>query len=58
MTLHDYERLGIMAVKQNVTRQHLMQEALEQFFAAVTARYRQQCACLGSSEPCTGSCSA
>lgn len=46
LSLHDYERLGIIAVKRNVTRQHLLHDALDQFFAAATEQYNPGCACL------------
>ena len=52
MTLYDYERLGIIAVKQNVTRQHLLHDALNQFFAAATEQYRKDCACLDEEACC------
>ena len=52
MTLHDYERLGIIAVKQNVTRQHLLHDALNQFFVAATEQYRKNCACLNEEACC------
>ena len=54
MSLYDYERLGIIAVKQNVTRQHLLHDALNQFFASATAPYGQDCACLGPEACCQG----
>src|SRR6185369_13966285 len=34
MSAHDYERLGILAVKKDTTRQHLLKEALAEFLAA------------------------
>lgn len=52
MTLHDYERLGIIAVKRNVTRQHLLHDALDQFFAAAADQYRKDCACLNQESCC------
>jgi hypothetical protein len=52
MSLHDYERLGIIAVKKNVTRQHLLQDALEQFFDAATEPYQKECACLNAETCC------
>jgi hypothetical protein len=51
MSAHDYERLGILAVKADVTRQQLLKQALEEF---LTARARQYgCACLGA---CNSNC--
>ena len=52
MSAHDYERLGILAVKANVTRQQLLKDALSQFLAAKAQDYA--CACLGA---CDRSCS-
>jgi hypothetical protein len=52
MSAHDYERLGILAVKANVTRQQLLKDALNQFLAAKAKDYT--CACLGA---CDRSCS-
>src|SRR5215472_17552948 len=46
MSAHDYERLGILAVKANVTRQQLLKDALNQFLAAKAQDYT--CACLGA----------
>lgn len=47
MSLHDYERLGILAVKTSVTRQQLLKDALAQFLAAKAQDFG--CACLGNS---------
>jgi hypothetical protein len=52
MSAHDYERLGILAVKANVTRQQLLKDAVNQFLAAKAKDYN--CACLGA---CDCSCS-
>jgi hypothetical protein len=52
MSFIDYERLGIIAVKRNVTRQHLLHEALERCFTMAAEEYRKDCSCLGSRESC------
>jgi hypothetical protein len=44
MSAHDYERLGILAVKKDTTRQQLLKEALAEFLAAKAQDYG--CACL------------
>jgi hypothetical protein len=44
MSAHDYERLGILAVKSDSTRQQLLKDALTQFLAAKARDYG--CACL------------
>lgn len=51
MSAHDFERLGILAVKAGVTRQHLLKQALAEFLAARAAQYG--CACLGA---CNSNC--
>jgi hypothetical protein len=43
----DYERLGILAVKQGTSRHHLLQDAVEQFFTGVARQYGSSCPCLG-----------
>ena len=55
MSAHDYERLGILAVKADVTRQHLLKQALEEFLASRAAQYG--CACLGACNSNCGSAS-
>jgi hypothetical protein len=52
MSAHDFERLGILAVKSNVTRQQLLKDALNQFLTAKAQDYA--CACLGA---CNSGCS-
>lgn len=47
MSVHDYERLGILAVKTGVTRQQFLRDALAQFLAAKAQDFG--CACLGNS---------
>ncbi len=51
MSPHDYERLGILAVKAGVTRQQLLKQALADFLAGQAAHYG--CACLGA---CNSNC--
>ena len=46
MSAHDYERLGILAVKSASTRQKLLKDALAQFLAGKAQDYA--CACLGA----------
>jgi hypothetical protein len=50
MSHHDYERLGILAVKQDKTRQRLLHEALDRLLAGITLKYSTGCACLGAEE--------
>ena len=53
MSAHDFERLGILAVKANVTRQQLLKDALNQFLGSKARDYA--CACLGA---CNSGCSS
>jgi hypothetical protein len=49
---HDYERLGILAVKQGKTRQRLLQEAVDKMLEGIRhSRQAGGCACL-SEERC------
>lgn len=52
MSAHDYERLGILAVKTGGSRQQLLKDALAQFLASKAQDYG--CACLGA---CNRGCS-
>ena len=55
MSQHDFERLGILAVKTGVTRQALLKDALARFLAAKADDFG--CACLnGSVGACTNDC--
>ena len=51
MSAHDYERLGILAVKGGVKRQDLLKAALAQFLDSKAKEYG--CACLGA---CNNNC--
>ena len=53
ISAHDFERLGILAVKKDTTRQQLLKEALAEFLAAKAQDYG--CACLGA---CNQDCSS
>jgi hypothetical protein len=53
MSAHDYERLGILAVKSDSTRQQLLKDALAEFLAAKAQDYG--CACLGACNKNCGS---
>jgi len=51
MSAHDFERLGILAIKSETTRQHLLKDALAQFLEAKAKDFG--CACLGA---CNSNC--
>lgn len=53
----EYERLGIVAVKQDSTRHQLLRDALEVFLKAVSHEYARNCACV-SGTSCKGTCEA
>jgi hypothetical protein len=48
MRQHDYERLGILAVKEGKTRQRLLQEAVDRLFTGMSEEFGPDCRCLGS----------
>ena len=50
----EYERLGIVAVKREITRQQALRQAVERYLAAAKRQYKAQCSCLGGA--CNGSC--
>jgi hypothetical protein len=50
MSRYDYERLGILAVKQGTSRQRLLQEAIGRLFIGMTADFGSSCACLGAAK--------
>ena len=51
MSLHDYERLGILAVKQSKSRQCLLQEAVDRMLGGMAQNFGSACACLGANMP-------
>jgi hypothetical protein len=46
MSHHDYERLGILAVKQDTSRQRVLQEAVDKLLAGMPRNFGGSCACL------------
>lgn len=50
----EYERLGIVAVKREITRQQALHQAIERYLAAASQEFRSACGCLGGS--CRGDC--
>lgn len=43
----DYERLGHIAVKKNITRQQLLQEMMGQVLENMARNYARDCSCIG-----------
>lgn len=44
----DYECLGLIAAKRDVTRQTLVREILDRFLAEAAEEHRGRCGCIGS----------
>lgn len=55
LSQEEYERLGLMAVKKDVTRQQLLQAALAEVMAGMAREFAQGCACIGAG--CSNACS-
>ncbi|HXL70616.1 MAG TPA: hypothetical protein VN935_05170 [Rhizomicrobium sp.] len=45
----DYERLGLIAAKRDLTRQRLLHRMLDDFLAGAAHEYGAQCGCIGGS---------
>src|SRR5215469_15549986 len=43
----DYERLGLVAAKRDITRQRLLHQMLDQFLANAAEEYGAGCGCIG-----------
>jgi hypothetical protein len=43
----DYERLGLIAAKRDLTRQRLLQQMLQDFLSQAASEYGAQCNCIG-----------
>ena len=46
LTNCEYQRLGIIAVKRDSTRQQILRQAIEEYLAAVELEYGGDCGCL------------
>jgi hypothetical protein len=51
LSLEDYERLGHMAVKKDITRQQLLQDMMARVMEDLARAYSKDCSCIGG-----GSC--
>jgi len=47
LSLNDYERLGIMAVKKDITRQQFLQSALARVLDELAREFPAGCSCVG-----------
>ena len=54
LTPHEYERLGIVAVKRDATRHQLLREAFEAFLTQASIELGGECACVAG--VCKGDC--
>jgi hypothetical protein len=45
----DYERLGLIATKRDITRQRLLHQILDEFLATAADEYGAKCGCIGGS---------
>jgi hypothetical protein len=48
LTECEYQRLGIIAVKQDVTRQHILRDAVDAYLASAERDLGRSCACLSA----------
>jgi hypothetical protein len=51
----EYERLGIVAVKKEISRQQVLRQAIEHYLAEARAEYQSACGCLANGG-CTKGC--
>ncbi|MDE2181484.1 MAG: hypothetical protein KGJ78_00540 [Alphaproteobacteria bacterium] len=51
LTASEYERLGIIAVKQNLSRQTVLRHAVQDYMGRIEAKYAGRCGCL-TDKPC------
>jgi hypothetical protein len=50
MSHYDYERLGILAIKQGKTRQRLLQETVDGLIGGIMLTFGGSCACLSAEQ--------
>ena len=58
LTPHEYETLGLVAVKKNSTRHQLAQEAMDAYFDWLMSEYGEACACIAGGVLCRCECGA
>ena len=52
----DHERLGIAAVKKDVSRHQIVRDALEYYFEKFSHDLNDRCSCMADGTGCQGSC--
>ncbi len=50
----DYERLGLAAVKKNLTRSDIVRQAIDSYLQGLSREYRNECRCISPNEACCG----
>ena len=58
LTPHEYETLGLVAVKKNSTRHQLAQEAMDAYFEWLMSEYGEACSCIAGGVLCRCECGA
>jgi hypothetical protein len=56
LTPHEYETLGLVAVKKNSTRHQLAQEAMDAYFEWLISEYGEACDCIVGGALCRCEC--
>jgi hypothetical protein len=56
LTAHEYETLGLVAVKKNTTRHQLAQSALDAYFEWLVSEYGEACSCIVGGALCRCEC--
>jgi hypothetical protein len=58
LTPHEYETLGLVAVKKGSTRHQLAQEAMDAYFEWLISEYGEACSCIVGGALCRCECGA
>ena len=56
LSAHEYETLGLVAVKKGTTRHHLAQQAMDAYFEWLVAEYGEACNCIVGGALCRCEC--
>lgn len=56
LTAHEYETLGLVAVKKNTNRHQLAQSALDAYFEWLVSEYGEACSCIVGGALCRCEC--
>jgi hypothetical protein len=58
LSAHEYETLGLVAVKKGTTRHRLAQSAMDAYFEWLVAEYGETCSCIVGGALCRCECGA